>query len=229
MAKISYNKHVPALSIRLFGVPQIEIDGLPVETDRRKAVALLALLALNPLGRSRESLAALFWPEFDPSRAVAYLRRTLWELNQALGEGWIQADRDQVRLESATQVWVDVAQFERLVDHQQVKRSALEEAVALYRGDFMAGFSLRDSPGFDAWQLEQGERLRLRFAAALDALSRLWAAGGEFEPAIAHARRALTLDPLQESAQRWLMELYALAGQRSAALRQFEACARLLD
>ena len=87
---------MPSLSVRLFGSPQLEVVGLPVETDRRKAVALLALLALDPAGRSRETLAAFFWPDFDSSRAFAYLRRTLWELNQALGEGWVQAERDLV-------------------------------------------------------------------------------------------------------------------------------------
>jgi hypothetical protein len=42
-------------------------------------------------------------------------------------------------------------------------------------------------------------------------------------------RRRLALDPLHEVAQRELMRLYAWAGQHSAALRQYEEYARLLD
>ncbi len=40
------------------------------------ALALLAYLAVTRQSHSRESLAALFWPDYDQSRAHAYLRRT---------------------------------------------------------------------------------------------------------------------------------------------------------
>jgi DNA-binding SARP family transcriptional activator len=68
-------------------VPRIELDGISVESDRNKAVALLAYLAMGKGLQSRDSLAALFWPEYDQSHAYANLRRTLWELNNILGEG----------------------------------------------------------------------------------------------------------------------------------------------
>ena len=69
------------LKITLLGMPRIELNGEPVGTDRRKAVALLAYLAVTAVPHSRELLAAMFWPESDQSRAFAYLRRTLWEIN----------------------------------------------------------------------------------------------------------------------------------------------------
>lgn len=84
------------LTLRLFGPPRLELDGAPVETDRRKALALLAYLAVTKQSHSREALAALFWPDYDQSRAYAYLRCTLWEINQAVGEGWVLADRETV-------------------------------------------------------------------------------------------------------------------------------------
>ena len=46
--------------------------------------------------------------------------------------------------------------------------------------------------------------------------------------ALAHARRRVALDPLDEAAQRQLMQMHAWAGDRSAALRQYQACAELL-
>lgn len=51
---------------------------------------------------------------------------------------------------------------------------------------------------------------------------------GAYEPAIRYALRWLALDPLHEPVQRWLMVLYAQAGQRAAAVRQYEECARIL-
>jgi DNA-binding SARP family transcriptional activator len=74
-----------SLKLKLFGPPQIELEGAPVQVDTRKAIALLAYLAIEGGSHGRESLAAFLWPEYEPSRAYANLRRTLWALNKALG------------------------------------------------------------------------------------------------------------------------------------------------
>jgi predicted ATPase len=105
----------------------------------------------------------------------------------------------------------------------------LTEAAALYRDDFLAGFTLRDSPDFDEWQYFQSESLRRELAGALEKLVRCHCLRQEFDPAIAYARRWLALDPLHEQAHRELMRLYAWAGQRGAALRQYRECVRILD
>jgi len=105
----------------------------------------------------------------------------------------------------------------------------LTEAVALYRDDFLAGFTLRDSPAFDDWQFFQAESLRREMADALETLALCHSEAGQFEPAIASARRWLTLDSLHEPAHRMLMQLYALTGQRSLALRQYRECVRALE
>jgi hypothetical protein len=65
---------VTRLTLRLFGPPRLELDGAPVETDRRKALALLAYLAVTKQSHSREALAALFWPDYDQSRACRALQ-----------------------------------------------------------------------------------------------------------------------------------------------------------
>jgi DNA-binding SARP family transcriptional activator len=107
--------------------------------------------------------------------------------------------------------------------------AALEEAVELYHGDFMAGFTLRDSPAFDEWQFFQTEALRGELAGALERLGDAYQSQREHERAIAHARRWLELDPLAEAAHRRLMALYEASGQRNAALRQYAECERVLQ
>ncbi len=71
------------LRLLLLGPPQIERDGVPLEVDTRKAIALIAYLAVTGQVHSREALAALLWPEYEQDRAYANLRRTLWSLNKA--------------------------------------------------------------------------------------------------------------------------------------------------
>ena len=86
----------PQLNVCLLGTPLVERGREPLAVDTRKAIALLAYLALaNPGGRhSRDSLAALFWPEVEPSRAHGALRRTLSSLNKALAGPWLRIERD---------------------------------------------------------------------------------------------------------------------------------------
>lgn len=104
----------------------------------------------------------------------------------------------------------------------------LEEAVALYQSDFLAGFSLADSIGFDEWQLFEGEVLRAELALSPGTAGG-WLRRARCHPqAIAYARRWLALDALHEPAHRWLMQLYTFSDQQAAALRQYELCVRLL-
>lgn len=228
------------LEISLLGPPQIELDGAPIEVDTRKAIALLAYLAIEGGPKHRESLATLFWPESEPSRGRAALRRTLSALNKALGGNWLNIEREAIDLLRSEGLNVDVEKFEGLLaslaDHDhaptQVCRRCsqpLSEAIALYEGDFLSGFTLRDSQNFDDWQFFQTETLRRKFERALDRIILVHTQAGELEKAIDSSRRRLALDPLHEATHRALMRLYAWSGQRSAALRQYRECVRILD
>jgi predicted ATPase/DNA-binding SARP family transcriptional activator len=195
-------------------------------------VALLAYLAVTGKPHSRESLATLFWPEQESAKAYAYLRRTLWEVNQALGEGWLDADRETVGLMPGANLSVDVVRFRELLRKRAEAEvdavSRLKEAVGLYQGEFLFGLALRDSPGFAEWQFSQAEDLRRCLGEALRALAQAEAERGDYESALAQARRRLALDTLNEGAQRQVMELLALHGDRNAALRQYETCVQIL-
>src|SRR5688500_5226669 len=232
---------LPRLNIALLGPPRIEQEGSPIVVDTRKAIALLAYLAVGEVtDASRASLAALFWPDVDQTRAHAALRRTLSVLHKSLGGEWLKIDREMVALVRNSEVWIDTAEFQNRMDacrtHGHPTQAVcdrclapLAEAAALYRDDFMAGFTLRDSPGFDDWQFFQSEAYRRALAGALERLVAAHSRRGEYETASGYARRWLALDPLHEPAHRRLMEMYAWSGQRSAALRQYQDCVRVLD
>ena len=65
---------MPTLTVRLFGPPKIELDGVVVRPDHRKPLALLAYLAISAKPHSREALATLLWPDYPNARA--YLRNS---------------------------------------------------------------------------------------------------------------------------------------------------------
>src|SRR6266568_2645873 len=228
------------LSVCLFGPPRIEIDGTAISVDTRKALALIAYLATTRQQHSRDTLVALLWPENDQPHARAALRRTLSALNKGLKGIWLDIDRETIGLNFQTGLQIDVQAFRRLLaecrthGHPANESCAaceqpLTAAVALYQNDFLAGFSLRDSPEFDDWQLYQADTLRREFAGALEGLTRCHSAAHHFDTAILYARRWLALDRLHEPAHRQLMLLYAWAGQRTAALRQYRECVQALE
>lgn len=223
------------LKICLLGDPCVKVNAEEIHTDRRKAIALLAYLAVSGKAHSRESLATLFWQDYDTSSAYAYLRRTIWELNQALGEGWLAVERDSLALDQDRQIWLDVDAFQKLAEctrspvSEQLALGDLEQAATLYRGDFMEAFNLPDSPGFDEWQLFQREALRQTLAGVLKCLSMDYMDLGDTQKAIETAQRWVKMDPIHEPAHRQLMLLYARAGQRSAAIRQYQNLEDLLQ
>jgi predicted ATPase/DNA-binding SARP family transcriptional activator len=231
---------VADVKLFLFGAPCLERNGVTVEVDTRKAIALLAYLTLTGQRQRRDTLAALLWPEHDQTSARGALRRTLSTLNKALGGVGLAADRETVWLDNGAPIWSDIALFQQLLAAARALTSRpaercgsimepLAAAAALYRDDFMAGFSLRDSPAFDDWQGFQAESLRRDLATALERLVECHTLLGAFAPAIGYARRWLTLDPLHEPAHRELMRLLVWSGQRSAAIHQYRECVRVLD
>ncbi|RPI24997.1 MAG: hypothetical protein EHM57_02075, partial [Actinobacteria bacterium] len=174
----------------------------------------------------------------DDARARSTLRRTLSALRSSLGSDVVAADRNVVAL--TTEVASDVGAFHAALaatgshghgdgDVCPACLPLLEEAALLYRGDFLAGFSLRDAPGFDDWSRTVAEGLRLDVSGVLERLAAGRAAAGDYRGAIEAAGRWIDLDPLHEPAHRTLMLLAAWAGDRPAAVAAYRRCVTVLN
>jgi predicted ATPase/DNA-binding SARP family transcriptional activator len=216
------------LEIALLGPPRIILDGQPVETDRHKAIGLLAYLALEAKDHSRETLAALLWPDYPRASAFSYLRRTLWELNHILGKGWIESGHECVTLVRLPELSLDTDTFQRLLASGSCQVTTLAEAISLYRGDFLENFVIADTQPFQDWQLQQAEYFRREFARALEKLVALQEQNGDYASALANAQRWLALDRLNEVAYRAAMRQMAGMGDRSGAVRLYQSCLQTL-
>ena len=129
----------------------------------------------------------------------------------------MDATRDQVSLVRAEGLYVDVDRFRSLAQSGEIAGAA-----ALFRGEFLEGFGLRDAPGFEDWERGEADELRRELAAVLAGLVE---ATGD----VAVAQRWLELDPLHEPAHRALIRLHAERGDRAAALAQYRECVRTLS
>jgi DNA-binding SARP family transcriptional activator len=227
------------LKLFVLGSPRLEREGQPLELNLRKALALLVYLAVSSQPHSRDALATLLWPESDGREARARLRRTLHRLSQAIGDHILNSGSEAIRLQHHADLWLDCAAFRQ---HASAGLAAaaqdvavpehlahLRAAVELYPDDFLAGFTLPDSPAFDEWQFFQRESLRQLYGQVLEQLVQAYRSQHEWDRAIGYARQWLALDQLHEPAHRLLMRLYAWAGQQAAALRQYQECARVLE
>ena len=208
-------------SIHLEAPANSPASGLSAQPKR---LALLVWLALaRPRGpQRRDTLLALFWPESDQDHGRQVLRQTLYLLRQSLGRDIIVSHGDdQLRIDR-DQLAVDADRFE-----QAIAEGRLDEALDLYRGDFLQGFHVADaSPDFEDWIT--AERLRLRGLAASAGWTLAWREeqGGNATSALYWARRSAQLDADNEDAVLDLMRLHVRLGDRVGALRVYDDHAR---
>jgi len=233
METVSFHTHT--LTIRTLGTAAIELRSgphagaptatpaiQPVKLETRTTEALLLYLSCQERAVSRELLAELIWPERNQEQARANLRLALHRLRRQL-EPFLLVTRQSVGLKPNAAIDVDAATFQ---NHLAAGQLAL--ATGLYRGDFLDGFYLDDSPAYEQWALLERERLRTLALAAWQQTIEQQIADGQPQAAIASAQRLLQLDPLHEANHRQLLRLLAQSGQRGAALAQYEALRRLL-
>ncbi|MCP2013201.1 DNA-binding SARP family transcriptional activator [Deinococcus sp. HSC-46F16] len=204
----------------LLGPPELRCGGRAVPLPTRKALALVAYLALE--GRtSRAVLAELLWPDAGGGQARGHLRRELHRLRQTPLGTLLAAVAGDVALGPG--LTCDVSTF-----RAQAEAGRLDEALALWRGEPLAGFGLPGAPAFEEWLGGQRERLAGLRQDLLRRRAEALEAAGELRPALAQRLELLRADELTEAHHREVMRLHALLGERAAALRQFERLRQVL-
>lgn len=220
------------LRLLWLGHPRVLAGESILRFETKKAQALLCYLSMSEAAVSRERLVDLLWPDFDRTRAPANLRRTLFSLGRSLGKGRILADRGTLGLPAGATCPADARVFKTLLREARSHphgpactcgscRDLVLRAVALYAGDFLEGFSLKDAEGFERWQILEREGLSADLAWALDRLAAIETATGQWGAATETMRRRVALDPIDDEANRRLMRILVLSGKRNAALKHY--------
>lgn len=225
------------LEITLLGGVAITRGGKPVTgLGTRKAEALLAYLVMQQRPFPRELLADLLWDDRPQDQALANLRSLLSGLRRRLGD-YLIISRQTVAFNFDSDYWLDVAEFERLLKfedsrlkeaHHQSSIVNHQEAVALYRGDFLAGFHIREAFRFEEWAVLERERLRQLAVTALRQLVNGALETNQIDQGLAYAATLTRLDPFSESARQQMMRLLVRDGRRNVALAHYEAFRQFL-
>ena len=225
------------LKIFLFGGAAITLDGRTLAgLGSRTAEGLFIYLACHPQPQPRQLLADFFWDERDEKQALANLRTALSILRKDMA-GYLVITRETAAFDHTSDYWLDTADFEQrlaqladtLTGPPQLESIAqVQDILTLYQGDFLAGFHLAESRGFEEWALLERERLRRLAGQGFRWLANAFLESGQYSDGIAWAERLVALDPYNEAARRQLMWLLARSGQRNAALQQYQSLHQLL-
>jgi DNA-binding SARP family transcriptional activator len=204
--------------LELLGGFSLAGDGVAVDLPL-SAQRLVAFLALQDRPLLRLYVAGILWPDANEKRSYANLRSALWRLRK-VGHEIVEARSANLRLSPT----VDVD-----------ARRALAVAHSLLRGDWNAsndGTALLAADllpdWYDDWVVDERDRLHQLRVHALEVLARRLADGGSFGLAAEAGLAALQSNPLRESANRTLIEVFLAEGNPTEAVRHYRSYRSLL-
>jgi DNA-binding SARP family transcriptional activator len=176
-----------------------------------------------------DEIGEALWPEGDV-RSAAAIRHFVHVLRERLEPGrrprtpssFVVSRRGGYALDPA-RVEIDAERFEHhiaaatacLDDDPDAALRALQAALDLYRGDFLA------DERYAEWALRERDRLRHLASRACRMLAQLAQRRGDVERAIDRVERLADGDPFDDQLQQALLVLYLRCGRRSDALRRF--------
>jgi DNA-binding SARP family transcriptional activator/tetratricopeptide (TPR) repeat protein len=190
----------------------------------RHSLALMARLVRTPartLGRGK--LVGLLWPGVPERTARNRLNTYVHRLRSELGADTLLSEGTSLRLNS-DRVRCDVDAFQEALDEGRA-----QAAVEMYRGPFLDGFWIPDSPEFDQWMDRERDRLAREYREALRELAKRAWEEGDPESAAARWREIARQEPYDSGVTLRLMEALEAAGKRTEALRVADEHAQILE
>jgi DNA-binding SARP family transcriptional activator len=201
--------------------------------SRLKARTLLGALLCARGPVHRELLMEWLWPALAPDRALRALHSTVYSLRRALEpdlqprhrSARVVADGEAYLLVLAEDdVW-DAADFAALAGDRDDAAGLprLLAAEAAYTGPLLPQWK------YDEWARSLREELEAMYVDVLERLALAFAREGRLRAAVVRYRRLLALEPACDGWHRALIAVYAGAGERALALRQYAACREVLE
>jgi DNA-binding SARP family transcriptional activator len=224
---------VNVLQISLFGKFSVKCQQILRSFETKKPCELFCYLLLyRERPHHREFLASLLWPDRTKSQSLKYLRHALWQLQNALDESGeenaklLQVEAEWVSLNPDVSFWLDVEALENAYELVKDRRGrdldareaqVIQQALELYQGDLLQGW-------YQEWCILERGRLQRTYLALLEKQMAYCEAQGKYKVGLGYGYCALRHDEAHERVHRRLMRLHYQAGNRTAALRQYNQC-----
>jgi predicted ATPase/two-component SAPR family response regulator len=228
------------LQIYFFGRFEVCRDGVLLSQQdwkRRKNQTLIKVLA-SERGRlfTHDQLIEILYPDLNPASAARNVHNRVGELRRLLEPG-LPHSKDSTYLrrlrsqgyaftkESAC--WIDLEVFQehlrRAQGFEKTKnwteaKTEYEQAIALYRGDYLS------EDIYEEWAIATAQLLRDSYLNALANLAECGAQLGEYANSVKHIQKAVGIAPSREQLYRQKMIYHAQLGERDEALKTYQAC-----
>ncbi|HXT63465.1 MAG TPA: BTAD domain-containing putative transcriptional regulator [Pyrinomonadaceae bacterium] len=206
-------------------------------TTRRARDILCFIVSRRHHRAPKDTIIETFWAEdnlatieknFHPT--ISHIRKAL-NSNQTLKQNFIIYRDGDYQLNPEFSYRLDTENFERLISDAETARrerdyarciELYEQAVALYRGEFMQG-------SYESWVDEQRSYYREQYLRMLESLAGVAEKKQEWPRTMELAQRILREDQFREDIHCMLMRAHAALGNRVAVKEQYEALHGLLQ
>lgn len=214
------------LELVALGKERVMMDGMPVVFPTGTTKELLFFFALFPQSWRKEQVIATLWPEISTGQGNDLFHSSIYRLRRTLFANVLVFRHGLYQLNPEMACRTDALEFERLLDAAQsvggeAQIELWEQALKLYAGDLLDELE-------GEWCISLRERLRTRFLETLPQLAQALMRQQAYDRARKWYETLVRRDPLEESAYRGLMRLYALTGDRNAVLKTYRDCVDVL-
>jgi len=194
-----------AWQLHLLGQPRLALAGSGRSIALRpKDAALLAIVALSgPI--KTDHLAALLWPLVTEKQADTSLRQRLFRLRRETGTALVTSGS---LLSLAPGLGVDLA--------ATLERIGVDETAG--QAELLGDLDFDELPDLADRVRSERQKWREQRDAALAAAAAACETSGAVARGLVYAQRLVDSDPLAEHAQRRVMRLHYLRGDRAAAI-----------
>lgn len=204
----------------------------------RRARDILCFIASRPHRRaSKDTIIDTFWSDaefeaieknFHPT--VSHIRKAL-NSKQALKQNFLLYRDGDYQLNPDFSYRIDTEDFDHLLANGEAARrardfdncaKAYEQAIALYRGEFMKG-------GYDLWMEEPRAYYREQYLRMLMGLTEIAQKNKDWQRSLELSQKILRDDPFREEIHCKMMKAHAALGNRLAVKEQFETLRKMLQ
>ncbi|MFC1875641.1 tetratricopeptide repeat protein, partial [Chloroflexota bacterium] len=218
----------PDIEVRALGEVKVITYGLISEAQWRsnKAKELFLYLLYTKKGCTSEQIATTLWPDLSPAKAIGNFHVNLYRARRAVLPSLFNLEDGKYKISRDLTIWFDVAEFENKLQiafnpqcENELKIASMEQAIELYRGDFMDGF-------FSEWVYGYRRELEDRYIGALSALAKIKSGNGEYDSSIDLMLKAIKVNQFNEEAYCKIIEWQMIKGDRTSAITTYH---RYLD
>lgn len=199
--------------IHFFGTPMTYLNGNRTSFPYRKAEALFYYLVIKK-SALKDELSGLLWPDIECEKARKSLRNSIYNLRNTLGKDFLLSpQKDFVAINPNIEIQTDIEIF---------NSANGEEALLLYKGEFLEGFSIKDSDLFDSWVFEKRDHYKELYKSKLDNIIIDLLNKKDYKTVKRYLKQYISIDEFNEESYRTLMKVYEIEGLINEALDLYE-------